>query len=179
MTCVHATTWLHLYVDGRLHVRQLARLEAHLETCATCREDLLLLEVVCEAATAVAPIQDPAGLTRLIMSRIAEVEARRVAAAGQRQFGVGWADALLAGAMATLATLIFLMFQPGLRQMVSLTMSQTIVPAERTLGAFLVTSSSWFGWLVWMGIGLLIAVWFAGGEVRAEWRRSLMARLQH
>jgi predicted anti-sigma-YlaC factor YlaD len=179
MTCAHAATWLQLYVDGRLHVRHLARLEAHLDTCATCRQDLVLLEVICEAATVVAPLQEPAQLTHAIMSRVAALEARRAAATSQRRFGVGWADALLAGAMATVATLVFLLFQPGLRQTASLAMSQTVVPLERSLAAFLVASSSWFAWLVWIGIGLLITVCFAGGEVRAEWRRSLMARLQH
>lgn len=179
MTCTHAATWLQLYVDGRLHARHLARLEAHLDTCATCRQDLVLLEIVCEASTAVAPLHEPARLTYAIMSRIAEVEARRAAATSQRRFGMGWADALLAGAMATVATLVFLLFQPGLRQTASLAMSQTILPLERSLGAFLVTSSSWFAWLVWIGIGVMIAVYFAGSEVRAEWRRSLMARLQH
>jgi anti-sigma factor RsiW len=173
MTCRRAATWLQLYVDGQLSVRRLARLEEHLEVCAACRNDLTVLEAICQTSAALDYESEPADLTAAIMRRIGELEERRVAARGERAFGPGWADALLAAVLATLATAVFLAFQPGLWRMASLALTRMFAGVATDVSAW----SPWVAWVVWVGVGLTLAIWFAGGEVRAGWRRTLTARL--
>ncbi|HEX9058098.1 MAG TPA: zf-HC2 domain-containing protein [Ktedonobacterales bacterium] len=177
MTCARAAKWLQLYVDGRLDVRHLARLEEHVQECPTCRDDLLLLEIVCQASSALAPTSEPIDLTEAIMLRVAELERRRAAATQPRVFTPVWADALLAGIMATIATATFLIFQPGLRLMLVSMMAQTLVSLERGAATDLSGLAPWVAWVVWVGIGVALTLWLAGSEVRNGWRRNLMARL--
>jgi hypothetical protein len=179
MTCARVGGWLQLYVDGRLNVRHLVRLEEHLETCEACRGDLLLLEIVCQGSAGLEPVDEPAELTAAIMRRIAELEARRARAAAWRIFQPGWGDAILAAILATLATALFMVFEPALWHTSSSALVQALAPAERAAAALYLNWSSWLAWLVWVGVGLLLAFWFAGGEVRASWRRTLLARLPH
>jgi anti-sigma factor RsiW len=179
MTCSRTRAWLQLYVDGQLHPRHLARLEEHMETCGTCRADLALLELICQGASGLILPHGPAELTDAIMHRIAELEARRASLAGQRLFAPGWGDAVLAAILATLATAVFLIFQPALWQTSSSAVLQALTPAGRALISVYPSWPSWVAWLVWVGIGLVIAIGFAGSEVRANWRRGLLARLPH
>jgi anti-sigma factor RsiW len=179
MTCARVGGWLQLYVDGRLDVRQLGRLEEHLEACAVCRADLLLLEIVCQGAAGLEPAPEPTSLTAAIMRRIAELEARRASAPSRRLFQPGWGDAALAALLATLATAVFMIVQPALWQTSSSALLQALAPVEGAAVAFYSSWSSWLAWVIWVGVGLLLALWFAGGEVRAGWRRTLLARLPH
>ena len=175
MTCARVRTCLQCYVDGRLSVRRLARVEAHLESCAACRQDLSVLEAVCLGASNLSYVEEPEALTRAIMARVSELEARRTA--GARRFSLGLADALLASALATVVTVIFLWFQPGLREMASASLAHALLPIQRTYLDLVDHWGSWVAWLVWTGVGLVLAIWFAGGEVRATWRRTLAQRL--
>jgi hypothetical protein len=171
--------WLQLYVDGRLDIRQLGRLEEHLEACPICRADLLLLEIVCQGAAGLELAPEPTELTAAIMRRIAELEARRASASGRRLFQPGWGDAVLAAVLATLATTVFMFFQPALRQTSSSALLQALAPVERAAAAFYAGWSTWLAWVIWVGLGVMLTLWFAGGEVRASWRRTLLARLPH
>ena len=177
MTCKRASTWLQLYVDGRLSVRRLLQLEAHLDACQACREDLNVLEAICHGAAALDYGYEPADLTERIMRRVAAVERGR--AAGRGAFGLGWGDALLAGLLATLMTALFLWFQPALSRQASEALISSLLTVDHGVVAVVSTWSAWVVWLIWGGAGLALAVWFAGGEVRAGWRRALADRLPH
>lgn len=178
MTCKRASTWLQLYVDGRLNVRRLVWLEEHLESCRACREDLDVLEAICHGSAALAYAYEPADLTERIMRRVAAVERRR-AAAGRGAFGLGWADGLLASLLATVMTALFLWFQPALSQQASAALVSNLLALDRGVVELVNTWSAWVVWAVWVGAGLGLALWFAGGEVRAGWRRALADRLPH
>jgi predicted anti-sigma-YlaC factor YlaD len=176
MTCKRASAWLQLYVDGRLDMRRLVRLEEHLDACQACREDLDVLEAICHGAATLDTAYEPADLTAHVMRRVADLEARRLAA-GRRGFGLGWADALLAGLLATVMTALFLWFQPALSQEASAAVMRSVLTADRGIAEMLSTWSAWVVWAVWVGAGLALAIWFAGSEVRAGWRRTLAERL--
>jgi hypothetical protein len=173
MTCRRAGYWLQLSLDDRLDLRRRARLEEHLEGCPTCRDDLLLLGVVCQGAMGPEDAPDSAELTRAIMERVAELERRRAAVARRPAFAPAWADALLAGGLATLVTALFLVFQPGLRLALATPLARSLLPLERGADALAGTLAGWVAWVVWGAIGLSLAIYFAGSEVRTSWRRML------
>jgi anti-sigma factor RsiW len=179
MTCAGVEQWLQLYLDGRLDARRLPALERHLAHCAACQADLGRLELVREALTVGALMQQPPDLSPTIMRRVADLEARRAAIVGQRSFAPGWGDGALAAILATLATAIFLIFQPALRQAAATTGGHVLDAAERAVGLVVMGSSSWLAWFVWVLAGLCLTIWLAGSEVRAGWRRALMERLPH
>jgi hypothetical protein len=139
----------------------------------------VLLEVICQAAVDDEPPREPAGLTESIIWRIAAVETRRreamavAAAAPARDFSPDWGDGLLASVLATMATVVFLYFQPAIRAMAARACLELLGQVERGVGEAVVGSSSWLAWAVWVVVGVCLAIWFAGGEVRAGWRRTL------
>ena len=83
------------------------------------------------------------------------------------------------GALATLATALLLAMQPELRQPVSLWLGQALETMRHAWMATVGNSPEWLAWVVWVGAGVLLTLGFAGAEVRANWRRSLAARLPH
>jgi anti-sigma factor RsiW len=191
ITCARARGWLNLYVDGRLPLGRLRALEEHVLGCAACRRELVMLEGVREAlhegAAEVAP--EPAELHMLIMARIAAYEAARreaqaavaaakaVGAGAGASFGLRWADALLAAALATLSTLLFVLLDPGLRVAVPAALLRSFPGVAALLSAPGPGAVAWAAWLVWIVAGVGLALLFAGAEVRMRWRRSLAARL--
>jgi len=189
ITCARARGWLNLYVDGRLPLGRLRALEEHVLGCAACRHELAMLEGIREAlhggAAEAAP--EPAELHALIVARIAAYEARRreaqaaVAAAkavgAGASFGLRWADALLAAALATLSTLLFVLLDPGLRMAVPAALLRSFPGVAALLSAPGPGAVAWAAWLVWIVVGVGLALLFAGAEVRMQWRRSLAARL--
>ena len=192
ITCARARGWLNLYVDGRLPLGRLRALEEHVLGCAACRRELVMLEGIHEALrgdaveAAEAP-PEPAELHTLIMARIAAYEAlrreTRVAVAAAKavsagaSFGLRWADALLAAALATLSTLVFVLLDPGLRTVMAATLLRSFPGVAALLSAPGPGAVAWAAWLVWIVAGVGLALLFAGAEVRMQWRRSLAARL--
>ena len=177
MKCTQAEQWLQLYVDNRLDARRLALLERHIELCATCQEDFVLLELVTRAVAAPIPVREPEGLAESVMRRVAAMEAQRASVRGV--FEPGWVDAMLAAILATLVTIGFLIFQPALRLSLSDALTQALLTINHAAIAALGDSPGWLAWSVGIGLGLLLTLAFAGGEVRATWRRNLMTRLPH
>ena len=181
--CRRANVWLQLYVDGRLDPGRLPALEEHLDACAECRAALSAYEVVARSAGMPEGAPDPARLTALVMARIAAYEAQKqgsataaaalAVAAPRRQFGPRWADALLAALLATLTTLLFALLNPG----VSGTLAHAFPLAAAALGAPGPGAIAWSAWIVWIASGMGLTLLLAGSEVRATWRRRLMARL--
>lgn len=191
ITCARARGWLNLYVDGRLPLGRLRALEAHVLGCAACRRELVMLEGIREAlrgdAAEAETAPEPAELHALVMARIATYEARRrearaavaaaKAAGAGASFGLRWADALLAAALATLSTLVFVLLDPGLRAVVAAALLRSFPGVAALLSAPGPGAVAWAAWLVWIVAGVGLALLFAGAEVRMQWRRSLAARL--
>jgi anti-sigma factor RsiW len=174
LTCAGALELQQLHADGRLDAMRLARLDAHLASCAACRHDLALLDAICAASTAEAPILEPPDLTARILGRVAAYEERR---ARQTTFGLSWADGLRAGVLASTTTLLFILLSPALRPAVGTQINQAFPNLVALLLAPGPGSIAWLAWLVWIAAGVMLTLWFAGREVRAAWRRSLAQRL--
>lgn len=179
MTCARARIWIQLYLDGRLDAVRLARLQGHVAECAACREELAVLEMFCQGAVAESIAGQPVDVTDVVMARIADFEERRAAAGVTSGFALAWADAVLAAVLATLATGLFLFFQPSLWRMSSTAASRALGALGHDIADQLATWSPWVAWIVCVGLGMALTIWFAGGEVRAGWRKALMARLPH
>ncbi len=176
MNCSRAEKWLNLYVDGQLDVRRLPVLEEHVHTCVACRARLDVFEAVRESLADYQPVAEPPGLTERILARIAAFEASRVATPA-RQFGLRWADGLLAAVLATLTTLLFVLLDPSLRASLPQDISHAFPGVVALLNTSGPGSIAWVAWIVWVTAGLALTVWFAGAEVRSSWRRSLSERI--
>lgn len=176
MTCTHASRQIQLYVDGRLAPRALAPLEAHLAGCAACRAELEALEMICASLVELPLEPEPRNLTALVLARVAGYEAQRTRER-ERQFSLHWADALLAALLASVATLGFVLLDPALRATFPAAFSHAFPALVSLLGAPGPGSIAWIAWIVWVFAGLGLAVWFAGSEARATWRRSITERI--
>ena len=177
MNCAHVHNRMQLYLDGRLDGQRLPEFARHLRQCEACRAELAMYQSIAEGAALVEPLWQPEALTRAIMLRIRQADAQAATAKGSRAFAPGWADAMLAAGMATLVTMLFLVFEPALRSAVSGAILGGVFSLMRNI---MLATASWSPlvlWLVWIGLGVTITLWFAGREVRAGWRRNLTARL--
>jgi anti-sigma factor RsiW len=177
MKCSEVHRWIQLYLDGRLDGRSLPSLARHLRTCAACRADLVSYQAIVEGVGAIDPLRQPEELTRAVMLRIRQTEAQRRVLTASRSFTAVWADAVLAAALATIVTIAFLFFEPALRASASGAFALTVTTLAHGVS---VKASDWSPlavWLVWVGLGIGLTLWFAGREVRAGWRRTLLARL--
>lgn len=177
MKCEHARAWIQLYLDSRLEAHRQTVLARHLHVCAACRMDLATYQLVTEGMGASIPLRHPEALTRSIMARVRRAEAQSRMPVLRRAVSLGWADALLSAVLATVMTLTFLYFEPALRLAVSSALALSVASLTHDIGH---KASSWPSlaiWLVWASLGITLALWFAGGEVRAGWRRAVIARL--
>jgi anti-sigma factor RsiW len=176
MNCSRAERWLNLYVDGRLDARRLPALEDHILACAHCRTELALFESIHESLVDLQAATEPDGLTERILDRIAAYESRRVAAQA-RAFSLRWSDGLLAALLASVTTLLFVLLDPPLRASVPQALSHAFPGVFELLTTTGPGSIAWVAWIVWVAAGLMLAIWFAGAEVRSSWRRSLSQRM--
>jgi anti-sigma factor RsiW len=177
MTCASTRRHLQHYLDDRLAVRAASGVATHLAECAACREDLRLLQAVRAGASSLGYVREPERLTRSIMARVAAFERQRAIAAHGARFALRLADALLATALASLATVLFLLTQPGLLRLAAAPVQQALVPLQRGYVGFVGQWGTLLAWAMWMGVGLSLTFWFAGSEVRAAWRRTLSEHL--
>jgi anti-sigma factor RsiW len=174
MKCERVKTWFNLYVDARLGAERLAPLEAHLETCATCRQELAVLEAIAAGLAHDVPVVEPEWLTSRILARVAAYEAQRSAA---RTFTLRWSDTLLAALLASITTLLFVLLDPNLRASLPTTFSHSFPALSSLLATPGPGSIAWVAWFVWVAAGMGLALVLAGAEVRSAWRRSLSQRL--
>jgi anti-sigma factor RsiW len=176
MKCSRALTLLNLYVDGRLSASRFAALEQHLGDCAACRAELTHLELVTRSLAEAPIVAEPERLTTLILARIAGYEANR-ARAHERSFAPRWGDAVLAGVLASLTTLLFVFLDPHLRAGILANVSAVGVQLSTLVAAPGTRASGWLVWSVWIGAGCVLTVWLAGAQVRSTWRRSLVQHI--
>ena len=90
MTCIEYRRWLSPYVDEQLALRQRAELEAHLQTCVGCREELRALTQMLASLREMEPVAAP-DLLPGIHRRLAQEPWWRVAV---RRFTAPWPASL-------------------------------------------------------------------------------------
>lgn len=174
MRCTQAQPRLQLYLDGRLDVRQLTPLQEHIRQCAACRNELVLLEAVCEAVARQDPMGDAPDLAPRVMARIAALEAHRAAPASARAArGVrSWQGV---AALITLVAL-WLIGRPGSQGLLTATMSRTASALVQTLLSPGPDSIAWAAWVVGAMTMLVLAFRFMRVEATSAWR-ALAQRL--
>ncbi len=188
MRCGHARSWLSLYVDGRLDVRRLPRLERHLMSCDECRRDLARLRVMQRALREERLVDEPANLNERVMLRVSAYEAQRASAAAlarqhaasrkiaraQAWRGAGARRALALAvalvALTTWAQLTTPTLLPGLAARFGPNVLQLLVsPGPDEI--------AWSVWIIGAALALAVCAWLARTDASEELRRALADRL--
>lgn len=188
MKCARASEWLSLYLDGRLDVRRLSRLEQHLIECATCRRDLAHLRQLELALREERLADEPTGLTEHVMRRISAYEAQRAseaALARQRAAarrarripvwrGVG-ARRALALVVALAAFVAWAQLSaPALLPGVASHLGPNLLQLLSSPGPY---SIAWSIWLAGLALAVGLGAWVARTDAPEELRRALADRL--
>ncbi len=75
MRCKDMPQRLQAYVDGQLSLSEARVVQAHLDACAACREDLAMLRQVDDALAALPVLEEPADFTARVMAQVQAAEA--------------------------------------------------------------------------------------------------------
>lgn len=192
MKCGRANSLMSLYVDGRLDLQRLGRLEQHLTLCPACRRDLARLRLMQMALREEPLVDEPTGLTEHVMHRISAYEAQRAsdaakarqraaarAAHRQAQRAQGWRAVGVRRALALVAALVVVVAWAQVTQPTLL--SGFVAHLGPNLLQLLITPGPYeIAWSVWIAGGALalgIFTWLARNDTAEEWRRALAERL--
>ena len=188
MRCNKAERQLQLYIDQRLPLSQMRALEAHLDGCAACREELHMLEMVVRSLDAPQTIREPAELHGQIMRRVATVTAQRRIEHTHSQprpfspWRPSLAELLAAILLATVATLGSILQQPTLRAILPIanghdSLSIAFLHVVHTLTSLDSSTLSLVLWVAGTILGIFITLAFAGTDIRTRWFKAMMDRL--
>jgi anti-sigma factor RsiW len=182
---------MSLYLDGRLDVQQLGRLERHLMLCPACRRDLARLRLMQMALREERLVDEPAGLHEHVMRRISAYEARRASdAARARQRAARTAERKAQRAQAwrgvgmrrALALAVALAALVAWAQVTTPTLLAGIVARLGPNVLQLLVSPgpyeiAWSVWIAGAALALGGCTWLARTDASEEWRRALAERL--
>ena len=179
MRCSAASKQLQLYIDKQLTVQQVRQLEAHLTTCPTCQEDLLLLEKVASSLRELPPVAEPANLTIQIMQRVAMTPQKPRERSLLRP---SLLEALAVVLLATITTLGIIWQQPTLRAVLPFANGHDLISQAfaNTLSMLINGNTGPLMlalWVVGTLLGICITLALAGNEMRTEWLKAMMDRL--
>lgn len=188
MKCGRASGWMSLYVDGRLDVRRLNRLEAHLMSCADCRRDLARLRLVQTALREERLVEEPAGLTAHVMRRISAYEAQRAsdeamarqqaaareAARAQAWRGVGVRRALVLAVVLAALIAWAQITTPNLLPEMAARLGPNVLQLLVSPGP---DEIAWSVWIAGAALALGGFTWLARTDASEELRRALADRL--
>lgn len=181
MRCKKAAHLLQLYIDGCLSLQQMRTLEAHVAGCATCREDLELLQDVTSALHDMKLIAEPEGLHRQIMQRVAMAPARtEVPKFSPLRPSLSQLLSILF--LATFATFGSIVSQPSLRRLLPFAnghdwISIAFMNVLHTFGSIDSGTLILAFWIIGTILGVCITLVFAGDEMRSQWLKAMMERL--
>ena len=193
MTCSRAQEWMQLYLDNRLSLSRIRTLEHHMERCEQCRAEWMLLEDVVAGIHSLEHVIEPAGLTEVVMARIAAATAQpplepSAALQWQKQrplraapFHLAARDIILSTILATLLVLSFVLAQPALRDTLSTLVNPAIAAGLSVFQALFSPNDGivplWLVWALWVILGISITLFVAGSEIRSLWRQRIRERL--
>ncbi|HEX8997812.1 MAG TPA: zf-HC2 domain-containing protein [Ktedonobacterales bacterium] len=188
MRCGRASSWLNLYIDGRLDVRRLSRLEGHLLTCPACRGELARLRMMQAVLREERMVEEPAQLTEHVMGRISAYEAQRASEAAlarqraaalkieraQAWRGVG-ARRALALVLALAAVVVWAqMTTPALLSGMAARLGPNLLQLLVTPGP---DEIAWSVWIAGGALAVGVFTWLARTDASEELRRALADRL--
>lgn len=181
MRCSQADQQLQLYLDKQLSLKQLRLLEAHLSTCSTCQQSLLLLEKIDEALQDLYPVAEPPDLTADIMRKVALIP-RPSQKRPYILLRPSFSELLAAVVLATLATLVVILGQPSLRAILPFANGHDLLSLafSNILHVLSNINSGTLMLILWI-IGTVLGVWItlvvAGNEMRDIWFKAVIDRL--
>jgi predicted anti-sigma-YlaC factor YlaD len=181
MRCSEASRLLQLYIDMRLTIGQVRRLEEHLTQCADCHHELYLLEEVGSSLRNLRPVGEPAQLTVNIMRLVAVTPQQR----SNERYSLlrpSLAELLAVVLLATIATLGIFWDQPALRAALPFdnghdSISQFFLT---TLNQLVAGNPSTLSLALWIGgalLGVCITLALVGNDIRREWFKAMLDRL--
>lgn len=176
MNCAEAVAWLHLYMDGRLGVDQLAQLDRHLAACPSCRHERELLETLREALATQDLVAEPEQLSRQIMARVAAYEVRRAARPGRVAVQVRDVAWRLGLALA-LVVLALEVLQPSLWAGLVSGANRGAPQLVQALTAPGPNSVAWSIWALGVAAVLVVAMRIIRPGAYSSWLRSVTDRL--
>ena len=186
MHCSRAAQLLQHYLDEQLSLDQMRPLEDHLSCCATCRQELRLLEEIEAALMDEELIYEPADFTSNLMSRIAQSEQEKqmtlLAQPKPRPFRPSLREVFMATLLATFATCGIILDLPSLRAALPIANGHDALSLVMlNLGELLHTINTdtlllcfWIGGTL-LGVSITLAL--AGAEMRSQWFHAMMDRL--
>lgn len=181
MRCSKADQQLQLYIDRQLSLKQVRLLEAHLSTCSTCRQSLLLLEKIDEALQEMYTVAEPPDLTADIMRKVALIP-RRAEKQPYILLRPSLSELLAAIILATFATLGVILGQPSLRAILPIGNGHDLLSLAfiNILHMLPNINNGTLMLILWV-IGTLLGVWItlvvAGNEMRDMWFKAVIDRL--
>jgi anti-sigma factor RsiW len=191
MRCTRAEQQLQLYIDRRLSLGEMRRLEAHLTGCAACREELRMLETITHALDVSQAVTEPEMMHAQIIQRVASLAAASVSQSAEhvrlqnRPFSP-WrpslTELLAAILLATVATLGLILQQPSLRAVLPIanghdSLTIAFLNAVHALTSMDSSTLSLVLWIAGTILGICITLVFAGNEMRSRWFKAMMDRL--
>jgi len=183
MRCKEASQQLQLYLDNRLTIQQVRRLEAHLGSCNACLEGLTIFETVVNDLETLKVVVEPDDLNTKIMRKVAIAASQRNSSPSRISL---WPPSLLeilvAAALATIATIGTILQQPSIRSMLPFANGHDKLPLAylNMLHALMNVDSTTLILALWIAgtlIGVCITLIFAGAEMRTQWFKAMMERL--
>jgi hypothetical protein len=182
MRCAAAGKQLQLYSDGRLPLEHVRPLELHLASCASCREELRLLEMVAGDLDASALVIEPGDMHEQIMQRVMQAAETRAAQRPFSPWRPSLVELLAAILLATIATLGSIIQQPTLRALLPIANGHDSLSLAFLHLIHMLTSmdSSTLAVVLWIAgtfLGICITLVCAGTEMRAQWFKAMMDRL--
>ncbi len=180
MRCSEASKLLQQYIDMRLNMGQVRRLEEHLTQCAACRHELYLLEEVGASLRDLQTVTEPAQLTADIMCLVAITPQWR----SNKRYSLlrpSLAELLAVVLLATITTLGIIWGQPALRAALPFanghdSLSQVFFA---DLNLLVTGNPSALSFMLWIGgalLGVCITLALAGNDIRREWFKAMLDR---
>lgn len=181
MRCKEAAHQLQLYIDNQLSLEQIRMLEAHIAYCASCREELELLQHVSSMMNGLNFVAEPEDLNACIMQRVAITPQRR-RAPRYSLLRPSFAELLAVVLLATIATLGSILQQPALRALLPIANGHDplSIAFMHTLHMLLSIDSGTLTlalWVIGTILGVFITLILAGNEMRSQWFKAMVERL--
>lgn len=181
MRCSEASKQIQCYIDHQLTLRQVRELEAHLDLCASCLQEVMLLEDVATSLNNFAMVAEPADLTMQIMRRVA-LSTQQYDTRTFKLWRPSMRELVVVLILASITTLGIILGQPSLRAVLPFANGHDVVSlfVLNTLHQFTGSDGSTISLILWVGgtiLGVCITLALAGTEMRSQWFKAMMDKL--
>jgi len=181
MRCSEASKQIQLYIDNKLILRQVRELEAHIDLCVACRQELSSLEEVAGSLYGFAMVAEPPDLTVAIMQRIA-VSTQQYDSRSFKLWRPSLRELIAVMILATITTMGIILGQPSLRAVLPIANGHDAISLFFLNILHILTTTEgnailFILWVVGTILGICITLALAGSEMRTQWYKAMMEHL--